>query len=242
MFLKSSAITANHGFFTRQGGKSEGVFASLNCGLGSGENLKTVNYNRNLVLKKIGGRTLVTAYQCHSATAVIVNGEVKLEADALVTNTKGVALGVLTADCTPILFEDKKNGIIAAAHAGWKGARFGIIASTIRAMQNLGAEEICAAIGPCIRQQSYEVGQEFVNDFLAENKLNEIFFIPSKNNSKSLFDLPHYVESKLRKCGVDNIDILAEDTLTQPKKFYSYRRTTLAGEAQYGRQISVICL
>lgn len=242
MFLKSEHLTASHGFFTRQGGVSQPPFDSLNCGYGSGEAPELVTQNRDIVLKAVGGNVLVTAEQTHSDIAIVVSGMGDFKADALVTRTPGVALGILTADCTPILFQDKKAGIIGAAHAGWRGARFGIIGSTIRAMQNMGADDITAVIGPTIQHNSYEVSADFVSVFAMESHNNSNYFTRSKNEGHFMFDLPGYVEEKLRKNGVKDIHNLAEDTLTQPEKFYSYRRGTLEGAKEYGRQISVISL
>ena len=244
MFLKSNVLQVNHGFFTRNGGVSTGVYASLNCGAGSGDDLAKVAENRDRVREVLGGKSIITMHQIHSNIAVIVDeqNQQKIEADALVSKTAGIAIGVLTADCTPILFHDKKAGVIGAAHAGWKGARFGIIEATIKAMKELGATEIVAAIGPTIQQKSYEVGAEFIDNFKSESEANTKFFAPSIKQGHFMFDLPAYVNEKLVKNGVNSVDNLGEDTLSQPEKFYSYRRNTLAGTKEYGRQISAICL
>ena len=242
MFLKSSLIEVSHGFFTRNGGVSEGAFASLNCGPGSGDDLAKVGHNRNVVKAALNANELITAKQTHSDISNIVSGVGQYEGDALITNKPGIALGVLTADCTPILLWDKDAKVIAAIHAGWRGARFGIIGSTIRNMHTLGAENIVAAIGPTIQQSSYEVTQEFVDVFAQESGNNGIYFEKSEKAGHYQFDLPSYVEFKLRKNGVKQIDNLKQDTLSQPDKFYSYRRNTLEGIKDYGRQISAICL
>ncbi len=246
MFLKSKLIDVNHGFFTRNGGVSAGVYGSLNCGPGSGDDLKNVEHNRELVRKAVGADELVTARQCHSDIAIVVNSKSEgegAEVDALVTNKKSLAVGVLTADCTPILLYDREAQVVAAVHAGWRGARFGVISSALRAMQNLGAENIVAAIGPCIHQDSYEVSEEFTQVFAAETGDNGKYFKRTPNKEGHYqFDLPSYVEFKLKKNGVAEVDNLNEDTLSQPKKFFSYRRNTLEGTKDYGRQISVICL
>lgn len=243
MFLSSENLSAKHGFFTRQGGFSTGDFASLNCGFGSGDDKEIVQKNRNLVLEKLGGEKLITAYQTHSETAHIINGyEKEIEGDALVTDKTGIVLGVLTADCVPILLEDKEAGVIAAAHAGWKGARFGIIGSTVRTMQKLGANNITAVIGPCIQQESYEVGADLLQVFASEGAQNGVFFKQTANADKFLFNLPAYVEMKLKKNHVSHVYNLNEDTLTQPERYFSYRRTTKEGKKDYGRLISAICL
>jgi YfiH family protein len=243
MFLTSQHLSAKHGFFTRNGGYSTGEYASLNCGLGSGDDKEIVQKNRQLVVEQLGGTKLITAYQTHSETAHIINGyEKDIEGDALVTDKLGIVLGVLTADCVPILLEDKDAGVIAAAHAGWKGARFGIIGSTIRTMQKLGAHNITAVIGPCIQQSSYEVGSDFAQAFASEGAHNGEFFAQIPGSDKFLFNLPAYVEMKLKKNHVAHVYNLNEDTLTQPEKFYSYRLGTQQGKESYGRQISAICL
>ena len=242
MFLKSELLKAKHGFFTNQGGVSTGLFASLNCGYDSGDDKDKVKQNRDKVLKEIGGHELITAQQMHSDMAVIVSVPGSYHGDALVTNQPGLALGILTADCAPVLLEDEETGIIGAAHAGWRGARFGIIGSVIRAMQNLGASQINAVIGPCIQQESYEIDEEFLGIFASETSNNGKFFTRTKKPGHYLFDLPAYVEGKLYKNGVVKVETMKEDTLTQSEKFFSYRRSILNGQKQYGRQLSVICL
>ena len=243
MFLASKLIENKHGFFTRMGGVSTGEYASLNCGFGSGDQRELVQQNRDIVMNALGGNKLITAYQTHSDICHIINGhEEKLEGDALVTNKPGIAIGILTADCGPILFEDKKAGVIGAAHAGWKGARFGIIGSTIRAMEHLGASEITAVLGPCIHHESYEVSEEFLHVFATEGPQNGVYFTKSDKEGHYQFDLPAYIEMKLKKNGIENIEILPENTYTQADKFYSFRRGTHEGRQEYGRLISAICL
>ncbi len=243
MFLTSDILKSKHGFFTRNGGVSTGQYASLNCGFGSGDERETVQQNRDIVMNALGGNKLITAYQTHSDICHTVNGnEEKLEGDALVTNKPGLVVGILTADCGPILFEDRNAGVVGAAHAGWKGARFGIIGSTIRAMEHLGATEITAVLGPCIQRQSYEVKEDFLHVFATEGPQNGIYFTKSGKEGHFMFDLAAYIEMKLRKNGIENVQILNEDTYSQPDKFYSFRRGTHEGRQEYGRLISAICL
>lgn len=239
-----------HGFFGRVGGVSEGIYSSLNCGYGSGDALKHVHQNREIVAEKLGvsSADLCTVSQIHSPKAVIVQEPWQVQhapvADALVTNQAGIALGILTADCMPILFADGKNMVIAAAHAGWKGAFSGVIESTIAAMQQLGAtpENITATIGPAISAQSYEVSADFRANFLGQAAENEIFFTPSPNEGHFMFDLPAYGVMHLKKSGIKNINVIAKDTCSNDNEFFSYRRSCKRTESAYGRQISVICI
>jgi YfiH family protein len=240
--LKSSIIKNKHGFFTRIGGVSEGVFASLNVGLNSGDEREKVLKNRDIVRESLVAEKLVTISQIHSNIAIYVNDEGKYEGDALVTDKPNIAIGILTADCTPILFEDGENGIIGAVHAGWKGARYGIIENTIKLMKEKGAKNISAAIGPCIQQNSYEVDKSFYENFLQESNSNQVFFSESIKLGHYMFNLPHYIKSKLEQSGIANIENLKQDTLTQPDKFFSHRRGTISGKEEKGRQISAICL
>ena len=242
MFLTAENIKAKHGFFTREGGVSEGLFASLNCGFSSADNKEHIIRNRIMVGDVMKADFLQTAHQTHSDVTGIISKPTEISADALVTKEKGLALGVLTADCVPVLLEDAEAGVIGAAHAGWKGARFGIISSVVRAMHNMGAAEIKAAIGPAIQQSSYEVDKDFFQIFATEDQSNNQFFDKSDNEGKLQFDIVGYVKMKLEKNGVNNIEVIAEDTYSQPEKFYSYRRAIHNKEADYGRQISVICL
>jgi polyphenol oxidase len=235
-----------HGFFTREGGVSQGLYASLNCGPGSGDDIKNVLANRELVAKALGADTLCTAYQIHSPQVEVVekpwHWQAAPKADALVTTKPGIVLGVLTADCLPILLADEKNRVIGAAHAGWKGAFDGVIEATVQAMQRLGAQDIVAAMGPCIGQASYEVGPEFQARFLEQDPANAGYFQPSARAGHFMFDLTGYVGKRLKQAGITRINLLAQDTCLQENAFFSYRRATLRGEPVYGRQVSAIVL
>lgn len=242
--------TIRHGFFTREGGVSEGIFASLNCSLGSGDDLAKVAENRRRALAQLGlgPDQLVSCYQIHSADVVVVEKPWKHEdrprADAMVTRLKGVALGILTADCAPVLFADGKAGIVAAAHAGWRGALGGVVQATVAAMERAGAQRarIRAAIGPCIGFPSYEVGPEFPAPFLAQSADNLRFFRTAPRVGHHLFDLGGYVRAQLAAAGLGQIDATGGDTAAEPARFFSYRRTCLAGEKQFGHELSAICL
>lgn len=243
-------LPAKHGFFGREGGKSSGIYASLNCGFGSGDDVELVAQNRAIVAAALGAQpeSLITAFQIHSARVVAVEKpwawKDSPEADALVTATPGVVLGILTADCQPVLFSDPKARIIGAAHAGWKGAMGGIIEATMDAMIALGAREenIRATIGPSIAQASYEVGAEFKERFEQENSENNQCFIPSTREGHFLFDLTGYTKNRLKRTRGMQINALAHDTCLDENRFFSYRRTCLRGETAYGRQISAITL
>jgi YfiH family protein len=236
-----------HGFFTRRGGISDGLYASLNCGPGSGDALENVGENRARVAAAIGA-PLLTCRQVHSAEVVTVSApwqpEAAPQADALVTATAGMALGVLTADCLPVLFADRQKPIIGAAHAGWKGAFSGVLENTLAAMQALGANDIIAAIGPAIAQASYEVGPEFHARFTNNQQptSNRLFFAPSAKAEHFCFNLKAYAASRLEKAGVTAVNLLANDTCLEENDFFSFRRATLRGEPVYGRQVSVISL
>lgn len=244
------AAGIRHGFFTRSGGASEGIYASLNCGFGSGDDIEKVGENRARVVKTFGqsGDQLITAFQVHSNRAVIVekswHRENAPEADALATKTPGIILGILTADCLPILFADSEHKVIAAAHAGWKGAISGIIEATIDAMVKLGAAipSVVAAIGPGIAQGSYEVDTGFRDRFLAEDEHNRMYFIHGARDGHFLFDLKAYAKDRLKEAGISEINMLADDTCLQENAFFSYRRATLRNESAYGRQVSAITL
>jgi YfiH family protein len=239
-----------HGFLTREGGISEGIYAGLNCGYGSADNPDHVRENRARAVQAIGlpADRLVTVHQVHSPDVVTVTtpwtpAEAP-RADAMVTNRPGVALGILTADCVPVLFCDAEAAVIGAAHAGWKGAAGGVLAATVDAMQALGAEpsRIRAAVGPHIAWDSYEVGSEFRDRFLAEDSAHAILFKPSQRAEHWMFNLAAYVDGKLRASGINHISHAGQDTVTQESRFFSYRRTTLRGEPDYGRGISIIAL
>ncbi|MEQ9518072.1 MAG: peptidoglycan editing factor PgeF [Parvibaculum sp.] len=239
-----------HGFFSRKNGVSTGIYEGRNCGLGSDDLRANVIENRGRIADDLGvpRMHLVTAYQIHSPDVVTVEQrwehEAAPKADAMVTKRPGIALGILTADCTPILFADDQAGIIGAAHAGWKGAVTGVLEATLIAMEKLGASasNISAAIGPTISQTNYEVGPEFADTFIARNSAYERFFIPSAREDHLQFDLPAFVEDRLKQAGLASIERLNLCTYADPARFFSYRRTTHAGEPDYGRQISAITL
>lgn len=245
--ITSDALAPRHGFFTRKGGASSGIFAGLNCGTGSSDQAEIVAINRARVADAmgLGVEALVSVHQVHSPDVVTVTAPFadRPRADAMVTATPGLALAVLTADCQPVLFADAKAGVIGAAHAGWKGARDGVMEATLDAMEALGAQrgQVTAVIGPCISQTAYEVGQEFFESFTDEAPEARRFFV-NGNGDRYLFDLPSYGLWRLREAGVGHADWTRHCTYRDPARFYSYRRTTHAGEADYGRQISVIRL
>jgi YfiH family protein len=250
--LLSAHHAIGHGFFTRQGGVSDGIYHSLNCGLGTADDPAKVAQNRNAVLGALSAPTaqLVTLYQIHSNHCFTLRDASQLpdwqkdRGDALVTNLSGMVLGVLTADCAPILFYDPIARVIGAAHAGWRGAMNGILASTVRAMGELGSKpsNIIAVIGPCIAQASYQVDAAYRQGFITQNPAHEAFFRPSPRAQHYQFDLPGYVLAQLLSLRLAAIDHLPYDTCADPTRFYSYRRTTLAGGGDYGRQISAIVL
>lgn len=243
--LSSTPVIA-HGFFGRTGGVSEGIFASLNCGPGSGDDRAHVMENRRRVLNALGGANLVTLYQIHSPNAVVVSEawEQGPQADAMATNVPGMALGILTADCAPVLFADSEARVIGAAHAGWKGAISGVIDSALEKMESLGADRsrIVAVVGPCISQANYEVGPEFIARFAEADKDNTRFFVPSDQADHWRFDLEGYVTEGLSKAGVAQVESLGVCTYARNEDFFSFRRTTHRGEKDYGRQVSAIVL
>jgi YfiH family protein len=238
---------ARHGFFTRRGGASSGIFEGLNCGGGSSDQSEIVALNRARASHALGlgPAELITVHQVHSARAVRVDAPPTepLRADAIVTATPGLAIAVLTADCQPVLFRDAEAGVIAAAHAGWRGALDGILEATVEEMEAAGADRsrIRAAIGPTISQTSYEVGQEFLERFCDDDPENARFFINGADG-KYLFDLPGYGLSRLRAAGLAEADWTRHCTYCDPGRFYSYRRATHLGEADYGRLLSAIRL
>lgn len=239
-----------HGFFGREGGVSNGTYASLNCGPGSGDDVKAVLENQQRLCTAIGmaQEKLLYCKQVHSPKVVTVTSswtyQDRPEADALVTQEKGIILGVLTADCAPVLFLDSRAGVIGAAHAGWKGALAGITDATLDAMQALGAKTsyICAVIGPCIQQNSYEVGPEFLEAFLKTGEHTRVFFKEAPRMGHFLFDLPAYVLARLKAAGVNAAYSLGLDTMSDAKRYFSYRRTTLRKEAKNGVQMAIIGL
>lgn len=236
-----------HGFFGRRGGASSGIFEGLNCGGGSSDQAEIVAMNRDRVADAMGVSSdrLVTVHQVHSATAVTLSErpEDRPRADAIVTATPGLAIAVLTADCQPVLFADREAGVIGAAHAGWRGALDGVLEATIDAMEAAGAhrDRINAVIGPTISQRAYEVGQEFLERFLDEDPASARFFINGVEG-RYLFDLPGYGLMRLRGAGIGSAEWTRHCTYGDDQRFYSYRRTTHRGEADYGRLISVIRL
>lgn len=239
-----------HGFFTRHGGVSEGVYASLNIGLGSGDDRARVVENRRRVAVAMGvaRERLVTPWQYHSDVTLVVDkpwtDDDRPEADAVVTAVPGLAIGISTADCAPVLFADPAARIVGGAHAGWRGALAGILESTVEAMERLGAERsgIVAVIGPTISQANYEVGHDFRRNFLASDPANDRYFTVPPGKEKPHFDLPAYSADRLRRAGVGSVADLARCTYAEEEHFFSFRRTTHRGEPDYGRLISAIVL
>ncbi|MFY0617218.1 peptidoglycan editing factor PgeF [Shimia sp.] len=238
----------HHGFFTRRGGASSGVFHGLNCGVGSSDQTEIVEINRKRVAEAmdVDISHLANVHQIHSADVVTATGPItgtRPRADAIVTATPGVALAILTADCQPVLFADSEAGVIGAAHAGWRGALEGVLESTVEAMEALGAtrENICATIGPSISQSAYEVGPEFLDAFVAGTPDNNRFFTAGEGD-RMMFDLPAYGLHRLRTAGVGEAEWTRHCTYSDADRFYSFRRATHAKEADYGRLISCIRL
>lgn len=246
----SALVGIRHAFFTREGGVSGGLYAALNGGLGSHDAPENVTRNRARMAATLGVAPdhLLTAYQVHSPTVVTLerpwSPETRPKADALVTDKPGLAIGVTTADCGPVLFADGQARVIGAAHAGWRGALDGVLEATIEAMEGCGADRgrITAALGPMIRQPSYEVGPEFIARFLASDTNNERFFRPSSRSDHALFDLAGYIIARLAAAGILTIEDLGDCTYARPEMFFSYRRSIHRGEADYGRHISAIAL
>jgi polyphenol oxidase len=239
-----------HGFFTRRGGVSKGLYDSLNVGLGSHDDPVSVRENRRRCMARLElpAEALSTLYQIHSATAVtiteaIVPGQAP-QADALVTQVPGIALGILTADCAPVLFCDPEAGVIGAAHAGWRGAFEGVLNATVTAMTALGArpERLIAGIGPHIAYRSYEVGPEFRDRLLTASDDYQRFFVAAPRSGHFLFDLGGFIEGQLADLGVGLVQRAPHDTLSESDRFFSYRRATLNGQPDYGRGLSAIAL
>jgi YfiH family protein len=239
-----------HGFMTRHGGVSDGIYASLNCGIGSNDHPDKVRENRARALKQAGlpENSLFTAYQIHSPDVLVVEGpwpgDDRPRVDAMVTKQKGITLGVLSADCVPVLFADPDAGIVGAAHAGWRGAVTGVLQATVKAMVDLGAkaERIHAAIGPCIGAASYEVGAEFPAPFLAQDPENAKFFRKGARDGHQMFDIEGYVTARLKQLKLAEVEAAHRDTCGERETFFSYRRSVLRKEPDYGRHISVIGL
>jgi YfiH family protein len=252
--IRASALDASagirHGFLTREGGVSEGIFEGLNCGYGSGDAAERVRENRNRAAARLGldEAQVVTLHQIHSADVIEVTQSIPLDrrprADAMVSRTPGLALGILTADCVPVLFADADAGVVGAAHAGWKGALSGIVASTVAAMERIGArrEHIAAAVGPCIRQPSYEVGPELLDAFTRRDEGDAKFFVPSARDGRFMFDLAGFVVARARAEGLAEVEDVARDTYAEERLFFSYRRATHRAEPDYGRGLSLIAL
>jgi YfiH family protein len=237
-----------HGFLGRHGGVSTGICSGLNVGFGSGDDLGAVRANRRLAVEAVApGAALVTLHQVHSADALYVTAsfpdDARPHADAMVADRPGLALGILTADCAPILLADRESGVIAAAHAGWKGALGGVVEATVMEMERRGAARgrIAAAVGPCIARRSYEVDDDFRRRFAEADPEHERFFSTGRGG-RHQFDLEGFVLSRLAAAGLARVEALGLDTYSDPDRFYSYRRSTHSGEPTYGRQISLIAL
>jgi YfiH family protein len=247
--IRSDALAGiRHAFLGRRGGVSEGEMWGLNAGYGSGDQPGLIGENRARAVEAVSpGAALVTVHQVHSPTVVRVEQAwretERPHADAMVTDRKGLLLGILTADCAPVLFADAQAGVVGAAHAGWRGAFAGVTDATIDAMESLGArrERIVAAVGPCIARESYEVDETFRRNLASADAGNERFFAQGPSG-KPHFDLPAYVAARLTAAGIANVDILHLDTYADPDRFFSYRRATHLGEPGYGRQIALIGL
>jgi purine-nucleoside/S-methyl-5'-thioadenosine phosphorylase / adenosine deaminase len=251
--LHASSLDAipriRHAFFTREGGVSEGVYASLNGGQGSNDRLEKVAENRARMAAALGVRpdSLINAYQVHSPDVMVAEKpwtrETRPRADGIVTQVPGLAVAVSTADCAPVLFADEAAGVVAAAHAGWKGALTGIIESTIAAMEKLGADRSCIAValGPMIRQPSYEVGPEFIARFRAADPDNERFFTPASRHDHAQFDLAGFILARLNRAGILHVEDLGFCTYADPR-FFSYRRATHRADPDFGRHINAIVL
>ena len=238
-----------HGFFTREGGVSGGLYQSLNCGFGSDDDPVNVAENRRRVCDTldVAADALITPYQVHGTHVVAVDQpwtyDTAPKADGLATSVPGIALGILTADCAPVLFADREAGVIGACHAGWRGALDGIIEATLATMDRLGAHRsnICAAIGPCIAQASYQVGAEFRNQFLAADDGNARYF-DGDNEGRYRFDLPRFVAACLNRAGIADTGWVGIDNYTEDRQLFSYRRATHRGEKDFGRGLSAIVL
>jgi polyphenol oxidase len=248
--LLSRLPGVRHAFFTRDGGVSEGVYASLNGGTGSNDDQARVRENRARMAAAVGvaPERFLTCYQIHSPDVVTVEtpwtADARPRADAMVTRVPNIALGISTADCGPVLFAEAEARVIGGAHAGWRGAFTGVLEATIEAMEKLGAKRsrIAAALGPMIRRENYEVGPEFVARFEQADPENARFFTASQRAGHAMFDLPGYIVKRLRGAGIEQIDNLGLCTCADADRFYSYRRMTLRGEPDYGRHINAIVL
>ena len=254
MFIEAPELSSHsgvrHAFFTRRGGVSEGVYASLNGGLGSSDQPARVIENRHRMTEQLGfpADALVSVHQVHSPDVAVVEHpfprDARPRADGMVTTRPGLALGITTADCGPVLFADPEAGVVGACHAGWRGALAGILEATVEAMERLGArrDAIIGVLGPTISQAAYEVGPEFVAQFRTKDEANERFFRPSTQEGHALFDLPGYIGARLTACGIGEYADLALCTYSDEERFFSFRRATHRGEPDYGRLISAIAL
>jgi YfiH family protein len=253
MFIQAPALSSlsniRHAFFTREGGVSEGIYASLNGGVGSSDDPEKVQENRRRMAEalSVAPDALISIYQVHSPDAVIVEGPWTTErpkADAMVTSVPGLALGITTADCGPVLFSDAQARVIGAAHAGWRGAVTGVLESTLAAMEQLGArrENIVAVLGPTISQKAYEVGPDFIERFGKEAPGHERFLKEAERPEHAMFDLPGFIGARLEAAGIGGFTDLGLCTYSDEERFFSYRRTTHSQEADYGRLISAIAL
>lgn len=252
--LEAQALARNrkivHGFFTRTGGVSEGIYATLNCGFGSSDAPQCVAENRARAMAALGlaPEALVTIFQIHSPrVSTVTRAWAPADApqgDAMVTTARGIALGALAADCAPVLFADHEAEVIGAAHAGWRGALDGVLEATVSAMEALGAARarIAAAIGPCIGRDAYEVGPEFAQRFRDADAANGRYFTPAKREEHFQFDLAEFIKARLKEAKVAEVEALGLCTYADPARFFSYRRATHKGEADYGRNLSVIAL
>ncbi len=254
MKLQAASLSAlegiRHAFFTREGGVSGGLYASLNSGIGSQDEAAHVAENRARMAQALGVDPvrLLTAYQIHSPHVVVAEEpwdvDTRPRADAIVTRTPGLAIGVSTADCGPLLFADPEAQVIGAAHAGWRGAFSGVIDGTIAAMEALGADRrrMTVALGPLIRQQNYEVSQSFVDEFVRADVTYARFFVPAARDGHAMFDLPGFIASRVARSGIDRFEDLGICTYSDPDRFYSYRRSTHRAEPDYGRHVNAIVL
>ncbi|MEE2996577.1 MAG: peptidoglycan editing factor PgeF [Pseudomonadota bacterium] len=249
--LFTDAPVMRHGFFTRDGGVSDGVYGSLNCGAGSSDRHENVGENKRRAVARLGiaADRLITLNQVHSANVITVKVPSEIiakcpEADGMVTDYPGVALGILTADCAPVLLADIRAKVIGAAHAGWRGALRGVIENTVSAMEKLGAqrENISACVGPCIAQESYQVGPDFPDPFIEADPKAAMYFIPDAEPGKYRFDLRGFVLSRIGATGVTTYDTIDIDTYARDDLFFSYRRACHRGEHDYGRGLSAITL
>jgi len=251
-FLTAASLSdlpgVTHGFFTRRGGVSGGLYASLNVGYGSSDSPENVAENRRRTVLALNAQSLNTVYQCHGIDVAVAEAPWQPadspKADAIVTTRPGLAIGILTADCGPVLLADPENRVVGAAHAGWRGALGGVIEAVVAAMEGLGARRasIRAAAGPMIAQPSYEVGPEFPAPFIGQNSENTRFFRPSERAGHHMFDLPGYIQQRLEALALGRTEVLARDTCAETADFFSYRRATLCGEGDYGRGLSAIVL